>query len=54
MLSEKTINKFYSTFTDVIGEEMVAKYRHKIGGEGMTVEIDESMFGKVSHISIYF
>ena len=42
------------TFRDVIGVIMVAKYGHKIGGEGMTVEIDKSMFRKVSHIFHHF
>ena len=46
VLSKNTINKYFSAFRDMIGEEMVQKYNNQIGGENLTVEIDESMFGK--------
>ena len=45
-LSTATINKYFRGFRDLIGEVMLEKYNHQIGGEGMTVELDESMFGK--------
>ena len=33
--------------SDIIGSHMLAQYSDKkIGGSGMTVEIDESLFGK--------
>ena len=39
--------RYYTAFRDIIGMEMINNYGKKIGGVGMTVEIDESMFGKV-------
>ena len=44
---KKITSNFLCCCRDVIGEEMLAKTStKKIGGLGLTVEIDESMFGK--------
>ena len=44
---EKKITSNFLCCRDVIGEEMLEKScTKKIGGLGLTVEIDESMFGK--------
>ena len=46
-LGSATISRYFSAFRDMIGAEMLENYGEKIGGMGLTVEIDESMFGKV-------
>ena len=41
-----TINKYYTMFRHMICDEMLLIGNNKIGGPTMTVEVDESLFGK--------
>ena len=47
-LSSRTINKFFTLFREIICDHMYESLKSvvKIGGPGLTVEIDESQFGK--------
>ena len=47
-LSNKTISKFFTLFREIICDYMYESLKTvtKIGGPGLTVEIDESQFGK--------
>ena len=46
-LSYGTINKSTTFFREIIADHLLeTQQSHKIGGVGLTVEIDESMFGK--------
>ena len=47
-ISPNTINNFTKYFREIISDDMIEKNQsdNKIGGIGMTVELDESLFGK--------
>lgn len=49
------IYKYVFFVSDIIGSHMLSQYSDKkIGGVGLTVEIDESLFGnRISFISNY-
>ena len=44
--SSNTINKFNEIFRNMICDQMLLDGDNKIGGVGLTVEVDESLFGK--------
>ena len=48
-MSRKSVAKLYKFFRDVICDHMmnVQLNGRKIGGPGLTVEIDESLFGEI-------
>ena len=45
-VSSKTINHYFSLFRDIVTEEVLLYKSNKIGGDNLTVEIDESCFGQ--------